>query len=1040
MSYFSNNKLYDYYKLTDSFVGSSEITKDVIEIFNNEEIKFDLTELNVLAQKNIINSSQVNTVKISIDWGDGKSEMLSLPLISNKSTIGVYKSNQWKITTHLFNVEKRYQYNTDDVNLLHHIKITAFNACNDKVTIYIPYKMVYKTLYDLGSEITLFSANTTNKNTVSYTLKQKSSDSMMVVNSRDWRSIYGDDEIEVIQQSASDIFVDEFVNIDDMIWNWDSVPVVSLKVNYDITNNFIQGSFINYDVDIEEWEPSVVLKKDSGDEIIKTIKQNGFNFITAQSYTDNEGTEHDVTLKNGIYEVCVNPIIGVNGVVGSSQKQYISYNLTTKPKHLREQEDKKPFVINDNDKSIDFNYRLYGEQEVKNITKAELILSAEYNDDSLKDFLITDCVFHYNLMDSMIDEHGNPKYECSCDNECLGDCKKFTYKVYMRNIPDTYYNPITKNNEKIIYKPSLITDDVLNQGLNSTFFDKEGSIYNLADEEILFDYNIGDFEKYHDSDDFIQLDLSDSINKKINVKWKYNTDDTWDKFIVKVIDKKGVIVVNDTHQYSFDNSFEGLIKNENEFIKNIDGNIIPNGNYNIDVSYEVDMSDYYSKRTKVATHTFNYVYPTPKLTLDAVIPFTKIIYDNNTQKQHLNLCCDIRSNFKDENLKNTILTVNDSTNINLSNLNYIYSFVAPKKDDSFNFKFKASNINDVYNRMGESNSYTVTIGENIDQVISLPSDGVDYIEADSLSWFTIDDNSSKQRSWKWLKENTLHDVNKSFCYKLDEDTYLYGDDTMGSFIIDDGTNVTDKEVLYSVLNVNNGDTYHRRFVPYIGVKDKSWIKYELPSVDYLIISQASVEYDETTDLVNLHFAWGSNNNIPFIGSKETSYIKNMWLIINDGENELRKIKIKGMNQFVVEGFELSENPYNYQIEMNSEYNSTRGNKTTKNDIKALVPLERAIVFVGDPSYYRVSGDQRYVNFRWKLNHLKCDDVYFYYTVNEETTIFNHVKLQNSYQSKVLKKGDIVTYGFKMKSPYLDDYTTQDENGYVTINEMTFSVI
>lgn len=49
MSYFSNNKLYDYYKLTDSFVGSSEITKDVIEIFNNEEIKFDLTELNVLA-------------------------------------------------------------------------------------------------------------------------------------------------------------------------------------------------------------------------------------------------------------------------------------------------------------------------------------------------------------------------------------------------------------------------------------------------------------------------------------------------------------------------------------------------------------------------------------------------------------------------------------------------------------------------------------------------------------------------------------------------------------------------------------------------------------------------------------------------------------------------------------------------------------------------------------------------------------------------------------------------------------------------------
>lgn len=36
MSYFYNNKLHDYYKLTDYSVGSDEITKDVIEIVNNE--------------------------------------------------------------------------------------------------------------------------------------------------------------------------------------------------------------------------------------------------------------------------------------------------------------------------------------------------------------------------------------------------------------------------------------------------------------------------------------------------------------------------------------------------------------------------------------------------------------------------------------------------------------------------------------------------------------------------------------------------------------------------------------------------------------------------------------------------------------------------------------------------------------------------------------------------------------------------------------------------------------------------------------------
>jgi hypothetical protein len=94
MSYFYNNKLYSYYELNESSNGSNVITKDVIEIINNEEIFFDFTNLFVRTELiNVLNSSDVETIKICIDWGDGNSDRLTIPLISNKSTIGKYKQN-----------------------------------------------------------------------------------------------------------------------------------------------------------------------------------------------------------------------------------------------------------------------------------------------------------------------------------------------------------------------------------------------------------------------------------------------------------------------------------------------------------------------------------------------------------------------------------------------------------------------------------------------------------------------------------------------------------------------------------------------------------------------------------------------------------------------------------------------------------------------------------------------------------------------------------------------------------------------------------
>lgn len=257
MSYFYKNKVYDYYQENFQSNGSyiwNKGDEHIIEVINNESITFDFTNLAVHTKNaGILNFDNVETIKIHIDWGDGTSDRLSKPLISNKSSIGVYRPNQWKVIDHLFNVNKKYEYKTESSEFLHKITITVYNSFNDKLVITIPYKMVYKTLYDLGSELSLFSSNTTNTNKVSYTLKQKSSDSMVVVMSRDWRSIYGDDEIETINESVSEVFSDDFIDEDMGVWDWKSVPSINLTVRPNESQGRINGSFYETGIAIDKW-------------------------------------------------------------------------------------------------------------------------------------------------------------------------------------------------------------------------------------------------------------------------------------------------------------------------------------------------------------------------------------------------------------------------------------------------------------------------------------------------------------------------------------------------------------------------------------------------------------------------------------------------------------------------------------------------------------------------------------------------------------------------------------------------------------------
>lgn len=219
--------------------------------------------------------------------------------------------------------------------------------------------MVYKTLYDLGSEMSLFSSNTTNNNRVSYTLKQMSTDSMFVVMSKHWRSIYGEDDVEIIEEKkVSKDFSDEFVNVDTMVWDWKSIPTINLTVDYKLpssSNNnkgVISGSFYETGVAIDKWEPYIVYPQDTGD-----IKP-----VVVKSDTEEFKFNSTSTLNPGIYAISINPILGINGVRGSSDVKYINFNSATRPRELREPANKSVINVSNTNKQIEVNYTLKNNQ------------------------------------------------------------------------------------------------------------------------------------------------------------------------------------------------------------------------------------------------------------------------------------------------------------------------------------------------------------------------------------------------------------------------------------------------------------------------------------------------------------------------------------------------------------------------------------------------------------------------------------------------------------------------------------------------------
>jgi hypothetical protein len=149
MSYFQNNKIYDVYSIDGSIFANEGdiINRDFIEIFNNEEMVLDFSKTNMICSNGQIKSSELH--KIKVNWGDGSEDVVVKDLSDKGSSIGTI-FHSWKRISHLYNTDKRNVYLTEDIKSLPTIVVHFYNTYNDVIKMVIPFKLVYKSLYDLN--------------------------------------------------------------------------------------------------------------------------------------------------------------------------------------------------------------------------------------------------------------------------------------------------------------------------------------------------------------------------------------------------------------------------------------------------------------------------------------------------------------------------------------------------------------------------------------------------------------------------------------------------------------------------------------------------------------------------------------------------------------------------------------------------------------------------------------------------------------------------------------------------------------------------
>ena len=471
MSYFCDSIKYEKYIIDETYMKDYKeaVILPLIEIYNKEVVNFDFS--NVVISCTDENLKDVEISKIIIDYGDGSSEILNENLVSKNSAIGDFIKNKWQETSHIFTTKKKHIYEgIKEITSYPHITITFLNHFNDKFYFVIPYKILYKSYYEEGSDISLMDANIGNNNITSFTIKERRSNNIIILSSKSFSEdieIFSDPVTHV--KSSDDYYVDD----EDMVWNWSIYPELDITQS-DVIFNVEKN---NYDVTLDWREKKVNLykfklnrRKMGTDEAPKTICDD----FTIHPFKDN--------VNQGIYHYTFD-ITGINDL-STTQDLYLKcqyhYPATICVPSNTNVVDS--FV---NKKSFDISFSFKDSEQTPTsfemFKKFNIILTNEEN-------LLT---FVYDILKSEVKENQG----------------FYSFQVTTDVLPNGVYNV------------SLDVEDVC-EGTSNSFLTNDGA--SLINPTTSIEYVIGDFKHINiNNQSFNPDDYTTISDENIKFDWSF---------------------------------------------------------------------------------------------------------------------------------------------------------------------------------------------------------------------------------------------------------------------------------------------------------------------------------------------------------------------------------------------------------------------------------------------------------------------------------------------------------------------------------------
>lgn len=1028
MSYFLNDKIYSQLKFKD-LLNDNDILE--IEVVNNETISFDFRGVQLPCdQQDVV----TEIIKIVIHWGDGKIDKLTRPFAKQKTSIVIREDQEWKIVQHLFNVDKKYFYTNDK----HKITIDFYNTFGECKTYVIYYKMFYKSIYDIGSDFSLLSANLTNDNNVSYTLRQDNTDSVIVTSNKKIKlnEIIGDVQYKEVSFDQVD---DTPIQTDYTVFNWKEAPKVRwiqepvIKVINDEKKMEFSFSLIGMEQKQNENVKVKIQRDTSKTDVIDPQSDGIYRF--SKKLSEINSTESEIS---ELYKISI-LTHGKTDIKGESQPKFV---MNYKGENISSTQDVFNDIkvkINSKIRELSSVFAQYKKYE-KIIDKYQIRLSSENYEIVLY------------LTDLEIDQSGSnndyTNYKLK-EYSIPSNTYKISYKVFLKNgqISDEFDVPeynFDFNND-IICKPTFesITGDDCSQSPDN----QNVNLPTQMENDKCYFKIYPNVPNIKDAKEKIQLFRYDFILRNNNEPFEIvqKNKQYSESFLIDENDKK-------SQQSSNENVSNEKDTNANYSYKYyFQGNKVPDGVYSLELKNKRKYLNYYNycESQPSSPYVFDYVYPVPTITKQSFVITPKISYSPTTKKQSISIVGNYAFESNDA-LDGMTLSIGEGVNVySLQVVKMVGSVVLNNYYDSdsnekVKLTFSAFRHGDDWKRTGSAEAISgqspIAFSELKDIIKTNGQHHHSFNAEEEFNWLGASVGNENQK-WNSIKRDTVYNIKKNKKYTIDNKDYFthkdyekaFDDNKLFVFKVNQyistngeivrrfqpttisvsGTNSTSETDLINLklkqdidvdsvynkstdkcdvtINFKLNETLTKQKLKYFRIKFKEKDNESGKQYQYDLLNEnLSINEDTFSNTVSLPMG---SYDVSVFGDSQVSATETndqnelMYGKTNDGEEE-------GTNEGETESTQSKPSPQQIYI------------SDDENELEKMVQVTTA---------QRVDGSSKIV-LGWKLNHKLCQSVWLCYKTGSQ----NDYKKVNgrSYNRYTINTNESLDYYFEITSKFI----------------------